>query len=435
MEEWKFRSDNSNRLFSEALKYMPEGRNSGLRGTYPLIMKKGVGSRIFDVDGNSFIDYVLAAGPLILGHCHPRIVEAIKIQSELGIQLWAESELSIEVAKKVTEIVPGIEKLRFVNTGTEATMHAIRLARAYTGRDKILRFEGQYHGTHDYALVSAYPGKLAGLERSPNVIPNSSGITSGTINDVIVASWNRIDLLEKAIKDHKNELAAVITSPVVASMGVVLPREGYLNAIRELTEQNDIVLIFDEIVTGFRLALGGGAELYGVTPDLSAVGKALGGGAPIAAVGGRADIMDLAAPGGVVVAGTFNGNSLSLASAKATIQQLETGALDRIREMGEKLVKGLRDHIEDMKIKAIVQGFGSVFQVMFTDLMKVENYRDFLKVQEIPYQTFAKEMVNQGQWINNYGVHWFVSSAHSKEDIENTIEAAGKSFKLVKGID
>ena len=292
----------SESIYEEAKKVLPAGASSNVRihahEPFPVIFERGKGSRVWDVDGNEYVDYLLAYGPLILGHCHPTVVSAIREQIQKGTMFGTTTELEVEVAKKITSMVPGAEMVSFSNTGTEATMEAVRIARAFTGRDKILKFEGHYHGHHDYVLFSVEsPSTVAGLESAPAKLAFYPGIPEDIAHTVIVAPWNNLAALERTLKKYANDIAAVIMEPVVGSAGVIPPADGYLKGVRELTQKLDVLLIFDEILTGFRIAKGGAQEYYGVTADLACFAKALGNGVPIAAVTGRKDVMGMIGPG------------------------------------------------------------------------------------------------------------------------------------------
>ncbi len=437
-QEWKLKVDKSRKIFDEALKYTPMGVPSVVQGRpfwdpHPIVVERGEGSKIYDVDGNCYIDYYLGAGPLILGHSPPKVIEAVKNRLDGGTQYWAPTELHVEAARKVVGMVPSVEKVCFCSSGSEATYHAIRVSRAYTGRDKILKFEGQYNGWHDYVLIGrGPPTSLAGLEVRPNRVPGSAGIPQGVINDILVAVWNNIELLEKTIRSHKHELAAVITAPIPANP-VMPPKEGYLKALRELTEENDIILIFDEVITGFRVAPGGGQELYGVTPDLTTMAKALGGGFPIGAYGGKAEIMEVIGADKVVHAGTYNANPLCLAACLATLEELEEGVLRQADEIGVKVMRAIRDAMEAADIDGVVQGVGTLFMPYFTGDEGVDSWRDYLKVEQEKLGIFLRGLVEEGIWILPVASsHFFTSSVHTDQDADMTIKAIEKSLAKVK---
>jgi glutamate-1-semialdehyde 2,1-aminomutase len=435
------RTDKSRAHFEMAKKVMPGGTSSNAR-SYPLfdpyyiVMDHGKGSHIWDIDGNEYIDYSLSYGPLILGHCHPRIVQAVNRQVEKLHMCETATELELELALKFNKLVRCGEMVRFGNTGTEATMQAIRIARGYTKRDKIIKFEGQYHGTHDYVLFSTLgtPLEEMGTEENPNKVPGSLGIPKAVSDTVIVLPWNNLDLLEKTIKKHGNEIAAVITEPVMNNIGWVPPAEGYLKGIRQLTEDNNIVFILDEVVTGFRVALGGAQELFDITPDMATYAKAMGGGFPISAIAGKREIMEHVRPGEILHGGTYNGNPLMLAASNATIDVLSenNGAVyDHMRKVGETLIKGHRDAINDTHSKALVQGYGPVLQLYFTDLKKISNYRDYCAADPVLYARYQKEMAKRGVWFGPE-VHFFVSAVHSMDDAQKTITAVEGSLKAMK---
>src|SRR5262245_49244873 len=332
----------SEELFARAQRSIAGGVNSPVRafkavGGTPLFIRKAEGSRIWDADGKAYIDYVGSWGPMILGHAHPPVVEAVQRAAARGTSYGAPCAAEVELAARVARLVPSIEKVRFVSSGTEATMSALRLARGFTGRRKILKFAGCYHGHADALLVAAGSG-VATLG-----IPGSPGVPEGTVADTLVAPFNDVDAIEAIASSHGADLAAVIIEPVAGNMGCVAPREGYLEAVRDVTRRVGAVLIFDEVMTGFRLALGGAQELYGITPDLTCLGKIMGGGLPVAAYGGRADIMDQVAPvGPVYQAGTLSGNPLAMAAGCAALDALRGAALyERLEALSIRLQVGL----------------------------------------------------------------------------------------------
>ena len=324
-------TEKSRELYKRACAVIPVGASSSARAypmfnPYPISFDHGKGARFWDVDGNEYLDFVLAYGPLIHGHCPPKILDAVRKQMEKGTMCGQPTELGVRTAEKIKQVVPNADFVRFSNTGTEATMHAIRIARGFTGKDKIVKFEGGYHGVHDYALVSIH--QVAGSELAPTTVPESLGIPEGTLRNIIILPWNDLGALEKTIRRRSNEIAAVITEPVSMNYGVVPPEEGYLKGIRELTEDYGIVMILDEVVTGFRLALGGAQEYFNLRADLATFSKALGAGFPIAAITGRKEIMEMIRPGAITHMGTYNENPLCVAAAYASIIELEAGELN-----------------------------------------------------------------------------------------------------------
>jgi glutamate-1-semialdehyde 2,1-aminomutase len=402
-------------------------------------MSRGSGSRIWDVDGNEYVDYKLALGPLILGHCPPRVIAAVTKQLLEGTMFGTLTEKEVEVAEKIREVVPCAEMVKFATTGAEATQYAIRLARAYTGRDKILKFEGHYHGSHDYVLTntSSTPVAALGSPRGSYVIPGSWGIPQETLRTVISIPWNDPVALEKTIRDHAHELAAVITEPVMMNVGTVPPEDGYLQRIRELTEANQIVMILDEIISGFRLAPGGAQEFYKIKPDLATYAKALAAGFPISAVAGRRDIMEYAQPGRVSFSGTYHANSICITAAHATLEELtgnDYSAYKNLNRTGQKLQDGLEKAVEDTHSQAIVQGVGpGGLQVYFTKLKNIRDYREFTTCDFAKYSAFHKELIRRGVYIHpGQNEHWFVSTAHTEDDISKTVEAVHDALRAVK---
>lgn len=423
----------SEAIYEEAKTILPVGASSNVRiykhEPFPIIFDHGKGSRVWDVDGNEYIDYLLAYGPLILGHCYPSVVNAIREQIQKGTMFGTTTELEVEVAKKIASMVPGAEMVSFSNSGTEATMEAVRIARAFTGRDKILKFEGHYHGHHDYVLFSVEsPSTVAGLEVAPTKLPFYPGIPEGISNTVTVAPWNNLAALERTLKKYANDIAAVIMEPVVGSSGVIPPADGYLKGVRELTQKCDVLLIFDEILTGFRIAKGGAQEYYGVTADLACFAKALGNGAPIAAITGRKDVMGMIGPGKIGYGGTYNANPLSLAVCKATLDVLSKNdgeAFSRMNSMTKKLMDGLQHACDRTGHDAVVQGVGPMFQLYFTRLKKISTYRQSLQCDYEKFKDFREMMLERGVYFHPDGTERLMLSAvHTNEDIEKTLAAA-----------
>jgi glutamate-1-semialdehyde 2,1-aminomutase len=391
------------------------------------------------VDGNEYVDYKLALGPLILGHCPPRVIAAVEKQLLEGTMFGTLTEKEVEVAEKIQKLVPCAEMVKFATTGAEATQYAIRLARAFTGRDKVLKFEGHYHGSHDYVLVntSSAPVAALGSPQRSNVIPGSWGIPQETLRTVISIPWNSRAALEKTIKDHANELAAVITEPVMMNVGTIPPEEGYLQRIRELTEQNQIIMILDEIISGFRLAPGGAQEFYQIKPDLATYAKAMAAGFPISAVAGRRDIMEYAQPGHVSFSGTYHANPICIAAADATLEELmadDFAAYKHLRKIGRLLQEGLEKASQDTHSKTIVQGVGAGgLQIYFTPLKKVRDYREFTSCDFKKYLAFHKELIKRRIYTHpGQNEHWFVSTAHTEDDISRTLDAVHEALVAVR---
>ncbi len=420
----------SKMLFEKAKKHMPGGVNSPVRAfePYPFFASHAKGSKLYDVDGNVYIDYCLAYGPLILGHAHPEITDAVREQLEKGTMYGVPTEAEVRLTKLVIDLVPCMEMTRLVNTGTEATMHAIRAARGYTGRDKIVKFEGCYHGAHDYVLVKAGSGATT------FGAPDSLGVPEDTTKNTIVLPFNDIGAFERAIEQNQDEVAAVIIEPVVGNAGVILPRDGYLREIRKITQEEGIILIFDEIITGFRLASGGAQEYYSVFPDMSTLGKIMGGGLPIAAYGGKKEIMEFISPlGKVYQASTFSGNPISVTAGLAALNFLveKQSLYKRLQQMGDKIRKGLLDIIRDVRVPAQVNGVASMFQIFFTDqlVMDYDTAKDSDKAKFIRYQ---RELTKRGVFIPPSQFETcFISTAHTDEDVTQTLEAIDSAIRAL----
>ena len=419
----------SSELFEKARKLIPGGVNSPVRAfpPYPFFTKKAKGSHIWDVDGNEYIDYCMGYGPLILGHAHPSVIEAVKGQLEDGTLYGTPTEQEVELAELVCKAVPCADMLRLVNTGTEATMSAIRVARGYTGKKKIVKFEGCYHGAHDYVLVKAGSGATTfGM-------PNSLGIPEETTKNTLVVPYNDLESFERVITRERDEIAAVIIEPVVGNAGVILPKKGYLKSIRELTEENGIVLIFDEVITGFRLAFGGAQEYYGVIPDMVTLGKIMGGGFPLAAFGGKREIMQMVAPTGKVYqAGTFSGNPLSVTAGLATLRTIQRKSSTFYRELelkNKRISDTVRDLAEDHGLPVQVNNVASMFQIFFGG-SEVYDYESAKKADKARFMRYHKKLLKRGIFIPPSQFETcFISSEHSEEDVRKTIEAMEESMK------
>lgn len=421
--------EKSKELFEEAKKYLVGGVNSPVRAMkpYPFFVSHGKGSKIYSVDGKSFIDYCLAYGPLILGHANEVIVKAVCEQIKLGSTFGTPHELEIEFAKKIASIVPCAEVTRFVNTGTEATMAAIRLARGYTKRKKIIKFAGAFHGAHDYVLVKAGSGATT------LSMPDSLGIPEETTRNTILAPFNDEHAIEKIIKEHGNEIACIILEPIIGNAGCILPKHGYLEFLREISEEHGILLIFDEVITGFRVALGGAQEYYNIIPDLATLGKILGGGLPIGAITGKREIMESFAPlGKVYQAGTFNGNPLSLAAGFACVSYLEKNKSKVYAELDEKqrkIRKALENAASKADIDARTYGAPGMFQIYFSK-DEVHDYSSALKSNTKLFMKFHAELLKRGIFLppSQYECN-FISLVHSNEDIEETIAKMEEAIK------
>ncbi len=412
----------SSLLFEKAKKLMPGGVNSPVRAfkPYPFFTSHAKGPYIYDIDGNKYIDYCLAYGPLLLGHAHPKIINNIRNQLDKGTIFGTPTKVEVELAEKIIDLIPCAEMIRLVNTGTEATMHAIRAARGYTQKDKIVKFEGCYHGAHDSVLVKAGSGAtMLG-------VPTSLGIPESTIKNTIVLPFNNTDVFEKVIKQNKDDIAAVIIEPVIGNAGVILPKERYLKDIRKITEEEGIILIFDEVITGFRLALGGAQEYYRIIPDIVTLGKILGGGFPIAAYGGKKEIFKLISPlGKIYQASTFSGNPVSVIAGLTVLNILfkDRNRIYRsLEELQKKIRKGLHDIIEDLKISGQINSIASMFQIFFTD-QPVLDYMSAKRSDKSKFMKFQQELMKKGVFIPPSPFETcFISTAHSEEDINSTIE-------------
>jgi len=411
----------SEELFVKAKTLMPGGVNSPVRAfqPYPFFTERAEGSRIFDVDGNEYIDYCLAYGPLILGHAHPKIIEAAKAQLENGSLYGTPTEQEVELAELICSVVPSAEMVRLVSTGGEATMSAIRAARGYTGKKKIIKFEGCYHGAHDSVLVKAGSGATT------FGVPSSLGIPEETTTNTVVVPFNDAEKFEEAVKGNKGDLAAVIVEPVIGNIGLVLPKEGFLGTLRELTEDYGIVLIFDEVITGFRLAIGGAQEYYGITPDMTTLGKVLGGGFPMAAYVGREEIMKLITPSGKVYqAGTYSGNPISVIAGLATLKFLHDRGKDFYSEMENKckaIVKPLEKVIQDSHLKLQINHIASMFQLFFSE-KAVYDYASAKTADSAKYLKFHKSLLTQGVFLPPSQFETcFLSAAHSVDDLDKTV--------------
>ena len=389
-------------------------------------MTKADGAYIWDADGNKFIDYVGSWGPFILGHQHPAVKEAIIKQAECATSFGAPTELEIELAELVSSLMPSLEMVRMVNSGTEATMSAIRLARAYTGRDKIIKFEGCYHGHCDSFLIKAGSGALTlGM-------PDSPGITKGTANDTLNARFNDIESVRSLIEANPKQVAAIIVEPIGGNMGVVPPKNNFLRDLRELCTKEDIVLIFDEVMTGFRVALGGAQSLYNVTSDLSTLGKIIGGGLPVGAYGGKREIMSMVAPSGPVYqAGTLSGNPLAMSAGLATLKILrDENPYPALEKKSSHLAEAFAKNIADFGIKATQTRVGSMMCLFFTDT-EVVDYDTAITSNKEQYAKYFHSMLESGIYLAPSQFEaMFVSAAHSKDDLEKTIESQRKAFRI-----
>jgi glutamate-1-semialdehyde 2,1-aminomutase len=433
MDEQKANYPKSARAFSEAVNFLPGGVNSPVRAfggvdIGPLFIERAAGSKIYDIDGNEYVDYVCSWGPMILGHAHPKVLEAVQEAVKKGTSFGAPTLAETTLAEKIIAAFDSIEKVRLVSSGTEAVMSAIRLARSFTKKDFIIKMAGCYHGHSDSLLVAAGSG-LA--ERGT---PSSAGVPDAIANLTIVIPYNDIDAVKKAFQMHKGKIAAVLVEPVAANMGVVPPIAGYLQTLRNLCDSDNALLIFDEVITGFRLAAGGAQQLFSMTADMTCLGKIIGGGLPAAAIGGRADIMDTLAPAGPVYqAGTLSGNPIATAAANATLDILmKEDCYKKLESSAAQLEAGLTNAAKDANIPVIINRVGSIMSCFFTD-RPLRNFADVQSTNIKQFKRFFAEMLTQGIYLAPSAYEaMFVSLAHSRQDIEKTIEAAQKTFLKLK---
>lgn len=419
----------SRRLFEKSRLYLAGGVSSHVRLSskpFPLFFRSAAGSHLIDVDGNSFIDYSLAWGPLILGQTHPAIVTAVSKQLQKFSQVGAQHELEIWVAEKICQMVPCADLVAFSNTGTEAVQVALRLARAFSQRSKIIRFEGHYHGWLDDMLIGYRPSHLFGTKQGSG---RPEGVQEGD-GRIYVLPWNDLDPLEITLREHSSEIAAIITEPILCNCNCLMPSPGYLEGMRDLSSRYGVVLIFDEVITGFRVARGGSQELFGVTPDLAVFGKAVAGGFPLSVVAGKRAIMELIADRRVVHGGTFNGNPISLAGAQATLDALDadSGAtLEIIRKRGESLMLGIQERARDAGIPILVNGVGGAFHLAFTTRRETRDYRECLECDMRARDVFIEAMLHAGIYLLPDG-RWYVSVAHTEDDGKLTLDAIQRVF-------
>ena len=414
----------SEELFKEAQNYLPGGVDSPVRAykPYPFFAKEAHGSKIIDVDGNSYIDYCLAYGPLVLGHANEKIMNNVAEQLKIGSAYGVPTENEIELAKLVIKKVPCAEMVRFVNSGTEATMSAIRLARAATGKKKIIKFEGSYHGAHDYVLVKSGSGAVG--------LPDSPGVPEDTTKYTILVRFNNKEAVADLIEREGDDIAAIIVEPIMGNIGFIPPKGDYLKFLREITRQNDIILIFDEVITGFRIAEGGAQEYFGVTPDLVTFGKILGGGFPIGGFAGKKELMEMISPAGTVYqAGTFNGNPISITAGIAMLNQLNNDFYVESNKKGNTLRNGIQDILNDKDLDFKVAGLSSMFQIYFTD-KEVYDYTSAKSADTKKFNQYFHTLLKNGVFIPPSQFECcFISSMHEGEDIQKTLEAVEKAIK------
>jgi glutamate-1-semialdehyde 2,1-aminomutase len=423
--------DKSKSLFEEAKKIIPGGVNSPVRafksvGGNPLFIERGSGSKFYDVDGNEFIDYIGSWGPHLFGHNPSFIKDALMNAINNGTSFGAPTEIEVQMAKLITELVPSIEMVRMVNSGTEATMSAVRAARGFTGKEKIIKFEGCYHGHGDFFLIKAGSGALT------FGVPTSPGVTKGNAADTLIADFNNIESVKKLIQANKNEIACVIIEPVVGNMGTVRADNSFIKELREVCSNENIILIFDEVMTGFRLAKGGAQEILGITPDLTTFGKIIGGGLPVGAYGGKKEIMEMVSPSGPVYqAGTLSGNPLAMSAGLAALNHIKNNPdiYSLLEEKGKFLEDGIKDGIKSINKNYQLNRVGSMMTLFFTD-EPVIDYNTAVKSDTKLFAKYFHEMLNRGIYFPPAQFEaMFISTAHSKEDLDKTIEANLEALK------
>jgi glutamate-1-semialdehyde 2,1-aminomutase len=428
----ELRFTKSNRLYKTAENLIPGGVNSPVRsfravsGT-PLFISRAKGPYIYDEDGNKFIDYMSSWGPLILGHADPGVVKAIKSAAERGTSYGAPCSNEIELAKLIVKHFPSIDMVRMTSSGTEATMSGVRLARAYTKRDYIVKFEGCYHGHADYLLVQAGSGATT------FGTPSSPGVPKAFTEKTLLAKYNDLGSVKKLFNKYGDKIAAVILEPVAANMGVVLPEDGFLEGLRRITDDSGSLLIFDEVITGFRLGMGGAQSKYGITPDITCLGKIIGGGLPVGAFGGRREIMSMVAPiGPMYQAGTLSGNPLAMAAGLATLGKLkQRGNYKRLGELSLMLVEGIRDMIKKLGIKATVNSVESMFTLFFTETKPID-YESVLKCDTKKYSKFFENLLRAGiMFPPSQFEAVFLSLAHTEKDVNRTLDVLYRALKAV----
>ena len=425
--------EKSERIFSEAKEYIPGGVNSPVRafksvGGNPIFMKRGEGAYLVDVDGNKYIDYIGSWGPHIFGHNPDFIKEALHTAIEEGVSFGTPSEIEVKMARLITSMVPSVEMVRMVNSGTEATMSAVRLARGYTKKDKFIKFEGCYHGHADYFLIKAGSGALT------FGVPTSPGVTPGNAKDTLIADYNSIESVKKVISENKNQIAAVIIEPAAGNMGVVTADIEFLRGLREICNEEGIILIFDEVMTGFRVAQGGVQEVTGIRADLTTFGKIIGGGLPVGAYGGRREIMEYISPSGPIYqAGTLSGNPLAMSAGFAALSKIkdDTGLYKKLEEISKNLELGIRDNLKKLGLNYCINRIGSMLCLFFTE-EKVIDFKSALTSDTEKFGRYFHHMLESGIYLPPAQFEaYFISSEHSEEDISKTIEANYNALKAV----
>jgi len=421
-------------LFQKAQRFIPGGVNSPVRafqsvGGDPVFVERAEGSHIYGSDGNSYIDYVGSWGPMICGHAHPDVVRAVQQAASAGLSYGAPTRLETRMAERLCDLVPSVEQVRMVNSGTEATMSAIRLARGFTGRDKLLKFEGCYHGHSDGLLVKAGSGALT------LGVPSSPGVPEAVVAETLTAPYNDLDAARSILKEHGDDIACVIVEPVAGNMNCVPPSAGFLEGLRDLCDRHGTLLIFDEVMTGFRVALGGAQALYGVRPDLTTLGKVIGGGLPVGAFGGRRDVMQHLAPAGPVYqAGTLSGNPVAMAAGLATLELVSVpGFYEALAARTRQLVQGLAEASAQYDIALATNAVGGMFGLFFTGDAVVRSYQEVMLCDIKKFTSFFQGMLKRGVYFAPSAYEaGFVSSAHTERDIEETVMAAEETFATMR---
>ena len=426
----------SQQLFKEAVELIPGGVNSPVRafkavGDFPVFIEKGEGSKLYDVDGNEFVDYICSWGPLLLGHQPASVTAAVQDALLKGSTYGAPTALEVEIAKMIVDAVPSVEMVRMVNSGTEATLSAIRLARGYTKRNKLVKFEGCYHGHADHLLIKAGSGALT------FGVPSSPGVPESIASETLTATYNDLDSVKKLFAEYPDQIAAVIVEPVAGNMGLVPPAEGFLEGLREVTKEQGALLIFDEVISGFRASYGGAQKAFNIMPDLTCLGKIIGGGLPVGAYGGRREIMEHVAPvGPVYQAGTLSGNPVAMAAGIATLKELgKPGVYEKVELKAKTLASGLRAAAEKAGVKVSINQSASLLTVFFTD-KPVDSYAAAMSSDTAKFKVFFQSMLNQGIYLPPSQFEcWFVSLAHSDEDLAKTLIAAENAFATVAAMN
>lgn len=420
---------NSKKLFEEAQEFIPGGVNSPVRafkavGDHPVFIEKAEGSKLYDADGNAYVDYICSWGPMLLGHQPEAVTKAVQEALLKGSTYGAPTAAEVEIAKLIVDAVPSVEMVRMVNSGTEATMSAIRLARGYTKRNKLVKFEGCYHGHADHLLIKAGSGALT------FGVPSSPGVPESIASETLSATYNDLDSVKKLFAEYPDQIAAVIVEPVAGNMGLIPPVEGFLEGLREVTAEHGALLIFDEVISGFRASFGGAQKVFNIMPDITCLGKIIGGGLPVGAYGGKKEIMQHVAPvGPVYQAGTLSGNPLAMAAGIATLKELaKPGVYETIEAKAKKLAEGVQAAAEKAGVTVSINHSASLLTVFFTG-EKVDSYAAAMTSDTAKFKVFFQSMLNQGVYLPPSQFEcWFVSLAHTDEDIEKTIAAAEKAF-------